>query len=106
MDKLNISHTRQLHVGRKIFDFHILNTNILIEVNGDFWHGNPRKYKENDILHHPFKSVVAKDLWEKDKKKKILAENKGYEIVYIWEDEINEHKKDLLDFVINTLKVK
>jgi hypothetical protein len=61
-------------------------------------------YKANDILPHPFKSVIAKDLWEKDYNKKILAESKGYKIIYIWEKEIKENKNNILDFIINKIK--
>jgi len=44
-------------------------------------------------------------LWEKDKKKKIIAENKGYNIIYLWETEINDNKKDLLKFLSNKLSI-
>jgi len=106
LDKLNISHVRQFYIGRKIYDIKISNSDIIIEINGDFWHGNPKIYKENDIINHPFKSAIAKDLWEKDRKKKIIAENKGYKVIYIWEKEINENKKVLLDFLTKKLSNK
>jgi hypothetical protein len=32
------------------YDIIIKNTKKLIEVNGDYWHGNPIKYKPNDII--------------------------------------------------------
>lgn len=34
------------------YDF-LINGKIIVELNGDFWHANPQKYKENDILHFP-----------------------------------------------------
>jgi len=104
LNKLNISYIHQYWIKRRSYDFKILDTNILIEVNGDFWHGNPCIYNKDDIIYHPFKSVKAKDLWKKDKDKKILAENKGYRLIYIWEKELKENKNNLLDFVINKLK--
>ena len=77
LDKLTISHTKGFYIGRKIYD-KISNSNIIIEVNGDFWHGNPLFYKEDDVINHPFQCVIAKNLWIKDEKKKIIAENKSY----------------------------
>jgi G:T-mismatch repair DNA endonuclease (very short patch repair protein) len=69
------------------YDFYIGNK-IIIEVQGDYWHGNPLKYGEglkplNDI--QKFKI-------ERDKIKKIYAEENGYKIVYIWESDINKNK--------------
>lgn len=105
LDKLNIPHSKQYWINKKSYDIIITNTNILIEVNGDFWHANPIDYKENDILPHPFKSVTAKELWEKDLEKKKLAESKGYKIIYIWEKELKENKDNLLDLIINKITI-
>ena len=102
LSKLNISFRSQYWVGRKSFDFKI-EPNILIEVNGDFWHGNPVIYKGDDIIPQPFKSVKAKELWDKDEKKKTMAENKGYKVIYIWESELKENKNNILDFVVERL---
>ena len=103
LDKLTISHTKGFYIGRKIYDIKISNSNIIIEVNGDFWHGNPLFYKEDDIINHPFQPVVAKSLWIKDEKKKTIAENKGFKVIYIWENEIKENNRDILTFLINRL---
>lgn len=102
LNKLNISYRSQYWVGRKSFDFKI-EPNVLIEVNGDFWHGNPMIYREDDIIPHPFKSVKAKDLWLKDDNKRKIAEEKGYKVVYFWENELKENKDNILDFVVSRL---
>ena len=52
----------------------MLRDKILIEVNGDFWHANPQRYKESDIL---LKNLTAKDIWDKDRKKMNKATNNG-----------------------------
>jgi hypothetical protein len=38
----------------------------IIEYFGDFWHANPTKYKENDIIKFPGSKVIAKDIWNQD----------------------------------------
>jgi len=43
-------------------------------------------------------------LWEKDLNKKLLAESKGYKIIYIWEKELKEYKNDLINFIIKKIK--
>lgn len=78
----------QFWVNRKSYDFY-LNDKILIEVQGDFWHANPIKYKNSDILNHPGGKVSALDIWEKDKNKKENAKKYGYQLIYIWEHAMN-----------------
>lgn len=104
LDKLNIPHSKQHWINKNSYDIKITNTNILIEINGDFWHANPFIYKENDVLPHPFKSVIAKELWDKDLDKKLLAESKGYKIIYIWEKELKDNKNNLIDYIIEKIK--
>jgi G:T-mismatch repair DNA endonuclease (very short patch repair protein) len=67
-----------------------LGYNILIEVNGDFWHANPKIYKAKDILPHPNKEVLAETLWKKDKKKNILAIKNGFQVLTLWELDITK----------------
>jgi hypothetical protein len=75
------------YVKRRQFDFKI-GENILIEVQGDYWHANPKFYKEDDIINYPRGKFKAKDIWDKDEEKKKIAEKYGYDVFYIWEDEV------------------
>ena len=58
LDKLNIPYKQQFLIQfknknakmfRHLYDFHIPNTNILIEVDGDYWHSKP-EIQERDII--------------------------------------------------------
>lgn len=78
-------------IGCFQYDFIIHNKRILIEVNGDYWHGNPNffnidgtdgKRKLNDIQLKKIK---------KDKLKLEFAKNHNFEVIYIWEEEINNN---------------
>lgn len=81
------------------FDFKI--GNILIEVQGDFWHANPEFYLANQKLSHPGKIMIAKDIWAKDKKKVLTARTAGYNIFEIWENDIsNLSDNELVDFIL------
>lgn len=103
LDEFEIPFERSFWLGRKQFDFKIKDTKILIEVHGDFWHANPKKYKSNDILNHPnTNGILAKDLWEKDFKKQNLAKANGYDIIYIWESDIKENKH--IEILFNEIK--
>lgn len=79
------------------YDFKI--NNLLIELNGTYWHCSPKKYKVNDIVKFPnntYKKVS--DIWEKDNRKKQFAIDNGYTFLTIWEDDFSE------DFLIKKIK--
>lgn len=69
--------------------------NLLIEVNGDYWHANPNKYDENAEFIFPKSKVTAKDIWDLDKYKKQIAEQHGYDVLTIWESEFKENIDDV-----------
>ena len=98
----NIPFQSQRFVNKRSYDIYIHGTGILIEVQGDYWHGNPEIYKPEDIISYPNKiKTMAKDVWENDLIKKQNAESYGFSVIYIWESEINFHKKQkTLDFFI------
>ena len=67
---------------------------IIIEINGDYVHANPKKYNEQDIIVMPRKRYTAKTKWEEDEKRIDYLEQLGYKIIVIWEsDNLNEIKK-------------
>lgn len=75
----------------------------IIEFNGDYWHCNPNIYNEN--FFNKSKQMTAKQIWDLDDKKRKCAEENGYKILYIWEDEYNNSPKNTLkkciDFLIS-----
>lgn len=81
----------------KYYDFKIGNS--IIELNGDFWHANPNKYKADDIINFPGQSYTAAQVWERDEIKRELALTNGYRIYYFWESQIND--KDYWDKIVN-----
>lgn len=84
LDSLNIKE-RQVRIGKYIVDGYDTDTNTIYEFNGDFWHGNPELYNENDI-----NNVLNKTFGELHKKtinrEKYLIK-KGYKIISIWEND-------------------
>lgn len=97
LDSLLIEYTRNRFLGNYNFDF-IFKNKIILEIQGDYWHGNPNKYKENDIL---FGGKTAKMIWNKDLKKKEFVEKRGFKIFYLWETDINKMTDEE---IINFLK--
>ena len=79
---------------------------ILVEVNGDFWHGNPNQYESEDYIEFPIKRVKAKDIWERDRKKYLTASERGYKMVILWESDISKFTdEDLEKYLIEILGI-
>lgn len=75
-----------------------INQNQLIEVNGDYWHGNPEIYHENDIiLANSSGEISVSEKWSKDKKKLNFADSLGYRVLTIWELDISRNEQMVLD---------
>ena len=86
------------------YDIHILNTNILIEVNGNWWHLNPKLYNEDYELKVGTYKIKAKDKWELDKKHIEYANKNNYIVYTIWEqDIISRTDKEYKEYLINLL---
>lgn len=107
LNNLNISYIRQFHIkgSRHPYDFHLVDSKIIIEINGNFWHANPKYYKETDVISYPGgNKVTAKTVWEKDQKFIDYAIKNKYKIIVIWESEMNcKNDKELEDYFVSLL---
>jgi hypothetical protein len=80
--------------------YDILVGDLIIEINGDYWHANPKKYKGDEIFYFPKSTLSAEDIWNLDKYKRDIAENHGYRYMVIWEEEV----KNNLEYVKQIIK--
>jgi very-short-patch-repair endonuclease len=80
----------------KFYDFYLPEYNLIIEADGDYWHGNPNKYNNDDLNEVQIKCKVN-DLI-KDK----LAKENNYNLIRFWELDIN--KKNFKYVLFNKLK--
>ena len=62
-------------------------TKTVYEFNGDFWHGNPKKYKKNDI--NPISGISYGELYSRTLKKEHALKKAGYQVLSIWESDWN-----------------
>lgn len=83
------------------YDFCLEDKKKIIEFNGTYWHCDPKKYKPD--YFHPQIQKNASEIWEYDKYKYSIAENKGYSILCVWENEYDSNPdvvlKKCLDFL-------
>lgn len=95
-NKINFIH--QYPILNYIADFYLPDTNLIIEVFGDYWHSNPLFYGNNK---KPLGKIQLK-IKNRDKKK--IYDYKGNNINYIilWENDIYNNVENLL----NDLRLK
>lgn len=73
-----------------IYDIFIPELNMLIEVNGDYWHLNPKLYASDYIDQS--RNVTAQGVWDADATKREVAVSKGYAYRVLWESNIKQPK--------------
>lgn len=94
LDGLNIDYDAEFpiknpSVGKYMYIFDVRIGDLLIEANGDYWHGNPILYKPNDIiLKGTTGETTVKEKWSQDKLKIQIAEKSGYTVLVVWEYEL------------------
>lgn len=87
LDSLNIKE-KQYRIGKYIVDGYDPHTNTIYEFNGDYWHGNPKLYNDNDM-----NSVLNKtfgELYRNTKDREEYLMKKGYNVISIWESDFNK----------------
>lgn len=85
----------------KGYSYDMKYNNKIIEFFGDFWHHNPKTYKEDWI--NPYTKQNSKEKWELDEHRINVAKNNNYEVLIIWESEYKENKEEVIKKCINFL---
>jgi len=83
LNELGVEFRTQEIVGGKIFDFYIPSENLLVEIDGDYWHGNPSVYKRPNKMQNTNR--------KNDRRKTLIAENEGYKISRVWESDLKDN---------------
>jgi len=61
LKELKVPFEVQKVIGNKIFDFYIPTANLLVEVDGDYWHGNKDKFS---VLNGLQEKAIRNDLFK------------------------------------------
>lgn len=88
MDELGITVESQKVIGNKIYDFYAPSKNLIIEIDGDYWHANPLIY-ENKVLNKTQSRNV-----KNDKFKDVLAIGSGFLIERVWEYDLKNNYEE------------
>jgi len=88
LESLRLKFKKQVLIGNKfLVDAFIPKYNLIIQFDGDYWHGNPKKYKL---------------LSDRQKKRKLIDKSQnayfkkcGFKILRVWESDVNKLKEML-----------
>jgi hypothetical protein len=94
--------------GIWVYDFADVDNKKIIEYQGDFYHANPEKFGADDTPHPFRRNIKSSEIWLNDEKKKNVANENGYEVLYIWDSEFSrvgkENKNKIIDKCIKFLR--
>lgn len=87
--------------GKYSADIVIEDRKIVIEVQGDIYHANPKMFRCSDVV--PCGGKRADEVWERDSKKRMAIEDAGYNVIYLWESDIRRNRKNMFEFVVSEI---
>lgn len=70
----------------------------IVEVFGDVYHCNPRRYKNPDVFVNIIQRTVG-DQWKRDEMKIAAYKKNGYDVLIIWESDIRKHLTETIERV-------
>jgi hypothetical protein len=70
--------------------------NTVYEFYGNYWHGNPRIYKKEDINERA--KMTFGELYDNTIKKENAIKEMGYNLITMWEDEFDNIKQQQIQF--------
>lgn len=82
--------------GRCYYDFYLPDTNTVIEVDGDYWHGNPKIY--------PTLNEQQQKCKIRDRQKELVLKQKNVILIRVWESELYTLTKQEIADLLNSNK--
>jgi G:T-mismatch repair DNA endonuclease (very short patch repair protein) len=89
LEEYNISFKEEYRVKYWSFDFYLYELNIYLEVDGDYFHSNPIRWKDGP------KSKTQKKNWTRDINKNNFCKNNDMKLIRIWEYDIINNKESV-----------
>ncbi len=100
LEKLGIRYEEQFEAKdiKRFYDFYLPDYQVIIEIDGDFYHGYGKVHEE--------KNPMQKRNARVDEIKNEWAALHGYPLIRIWEHDINENPEKILDMLRERLGVE
>jgi len=98
LDGIGIDYTYQYELSGFFYDFYIPSKNLLIEVDGDFWHCKPGTKHEIPVMKEQITNTAN------DKKKTAIVYANGYTLLRFWESDIHSNRLQVIKTLIENLE--
>lgn len=89
---------KQFYLCSYCFDFYVPAKKLLIEVQGSYFHASPLKYKRSEWGRMQLRNH------KRDLRKLAIALNHGYNVIYIWEDDLKHRSRSVRQQLEEILK--
>lgn len=107
LDLEGLGFIKEQRIGNFIVDELHKNAKLIIEINGNWVHANPKYYKASDLITIRSNQYLAEERWAKDDKKISYLKSLGYQVVIIWEDDdYIEKKKEIEKHLHNQIRTQ
>lgn len=102
LDKLGVEYVYQFEAKdiKRYYDFYLPQHNLLVEIDGDFWHGNPDKYQEDELKGHQKRAQRV------DEYKNKWALLHGIPLLRIWESDIRKNPSKVMKVLKEELNIQ
>lgn len=99
LESCNIQFYEQFYIRetKSLYDFKIKGKNILVEVDGDFWHCNPNTKFKKPTTEHQSKNLI------KDGIKNEWCVNNNYKLLRFWESDINNRPEWVKEEILKNI---
>ena len=82
LDNAGIEYIKQHPIFHWVVDAYVPSANLIIQVDGDYWHGNPELWKDKDLEPRIRKRIGI------DRSQEKWFEKSGYNLLRVWESEL------------------
>jgi len=82
----------------------VIEPNHVIEVFGDYWHCNPKKYDGESFKKVRRKIIKIKEVWKYDRYVINGMKKQGYKVLVIWESELKNELENTTQKILKFLK--
>lgn len=90
---MKLRYERQKKIGMFIYDFFLPDYNTLIEVNGAYFHSDPRVYKSDELNAMQRRNQI------RDEHKLQCAKHFGFRVLTVWEGDILYNPDSVSDLI-------
>ena len=88
LNDLSIEYEREYTLDYYACDNFLTDYNLIIEVMGDYWHGNPIRYNASEYLMN---NIQARTILKDKQKRGYIQNHFGYPILNLWESDIEKY---------------